>query len=256
MDIAKLFDEISNKMKSDIDQARTTLPHAGMKGSAFEESLREFLRRHLPKSLDISTGIIIDSKGNASRQLDIIVSDSFKTPIFFKSGEIRVIPVECVYAVIEVKANLDEKVLLASYENMKSVRILEKAAYYKPSGVIIYSDNLYGKEWDIWPINYFIFSYDSVDLADLAAKVDKLHKENILPEWKRIDLICVHDKGVICNQLADGKFSALPEPNSKLMVCNTKRALLLFYSLISTYLFQTRLPNFRFINYLGQMKFQ
>jgi hypothetical protein len=255
MKIEEIFDEVANQMRSDLEKARTALKHPGLKGEAFEETFKQFIRDYLPRQLDISTGIIIDSSGNSSRQIDIIVSDSAKTPIFYRNGEIRVIPVECVYSIIEVKAYLDSNELNNIFQNMESVRNLKKISYYKEGGHIRYTNILYGREWEIWPINYYVFAYDSIDLETLAKHIDEEHKTKNLPENSRIDCICALDKGVICNLGPDGKFNALPQPGSSLYAVNTKRSLLLFYTLISNYLNQARLPNFRFIDYLGQLVF-
>lgn len=251
MNINEIFDEVAKQMRSDIEKARKATTHPGLKGLSFEETFRIFLREYLPKTLDISTGILVDANGNSSRQIDIIISDAVKTPIFYKSGEIRVIPIECAYAAIEIKANLDSNEIDRIFQNMKSVRYLEKKSYIKPAGVISYTYNLYGKEWDILPINYFVFAFDSIDLMSLATTIYQKHKTEHLPEWSRIDTVCVLDKGVICNQLKNGLFSATPEPNSQSLVCYTNRSLLLFYSLISPLLNQAKLPDFRFTDYLA-----
>jgi hypothetical protein len=249
---------VASQMRADIKKARAILEHPVIKGASFEEVFRCFLREYLPNSLNVSTGIIVDSKGNSSRQLDVIISDALKTPIFFKSENIRVIPVECVYAIVEVKAYLNSIELKRTFENMQSVRNLKKIAFIKPNvtDIIKRTCNLYGQEWEIWPISYFIFAFDSDELPKLSALLNKIHESASAPEWSRIDTICVLDKGVICNySLSEEKFDALPSPNSKLYVCRTKDALLLFYSLISKYIFQTWLPPFRFTPYLGQMTF-
>jgi len=254
MSIPEIFDEVAKRMRSDFEEARRALEHPGLKGASLEESFRSFLKDYLPRSLDVSTGILLDSHGGVSRQLDVIISDSLKTPIFYRSGDIRVIPVECAYAVIEVKAYLGANELDRVFQNMESVRSLRKIAYVKED-VITYSVNLYGKEWEIWPINYYVFAYDSIELMTLAKYINERHQNKKLPEHLRIDTVCVLDKGVICNQTADGKFDALPQPGSQLYVCETARSLLLFYALTSRYFNQARLPNFRFTDYLGRMKF-
>jgi hypothetical protein len=255
MNIAEIFDEVAKQMRSDFEKARKAVKQPGIKGASFEETFRTFLREYLPQLLDVSTGVLVDAHGSASRQLDVIISDSAKTPIFYRGGDIRVIPVECVYAVIEVKAYLDANELDRVFQNMESVRNLKKTAYVKPAGAIIYADNLYGREWEIWPINYYVFAYDSIELMTLAEHIHLRHQTKKLLEHSRIDTVCVLDKGVICNQHADGKFDALPQPGSKLYVCKTARSLLLFYALISRYFNQARLPNFRFTNYLGKITF-
>ena len=255
MNIADVFDEVAKQMRSDFEKARGVLKHPGLKGKSFEETFRVFLGTYLSRSLDVSTGVLVDAHGGVSRQIDVIISDNAKTPIFYRSGDTRVIPVECAYAVIEVKANLDGDELDRVFENMESVRMLKKTAYFKPTGAISYSVKLYGSEREIWPINYYVFAYDSINLMTLAKHIHKRHQIRELPEHSRIDTVCVLDKGVICNQLAYGILNALPEPGSDLYVCETARALLLFYALTSRYFNQARLPNFRFSDYLGKMTF-
>jgi Domain of unknown function (DUF6602) len=93
--IEEVFDEVAAKMRADFAGSRAALSHGGMKGTAAEEVVRLFLRDYLPAALDVSTGILIDTAGNCTRQLDIIVSDAVSTPILFRSSDIRVIPVEC-----------------------------------------------------------------------------------------------------------------------------------------------------------------
>lgn len=253
--IENIFNLVSEKMRLDFKKTQCAIKHRGLKGGSNEETFRTFLSEYLPASLGISTGELVDANGNVSRQLDVIIYDSAKTPILYRDANTQVIPVECAYAVIEVKAKLDKTELYKTFENMKTVRGLEKTAFIEPSGPIILKDNLYGKEWDIWPINYYIFAYNSIKLKTLANYINEKHQTEMLPEYSRIDTICVLDKGVICNKNADKKIDALPEPGSELYICESeKQSILLFYTLISHYLNQARLPNFKFTDYLGAIK--
>lgn len=253
MDIEGIFEEVSKQMRSDFAKAQKSMTQPGLKGEANEEIVRQFLRQYLPKTLDITSGIIVASTGAQSRQLDIIISDTAKTPILFHSGHIRVIPAECVYAVMEVKAYLDKQELENAYQNMKSVKMLAKTAFFMPRGVIEYTVNLYGKEWHYWPTNHFVFAYDSTNL-DLVVK--NLNDLQIADEvHQRIDAICILDKGVILNQQQDGKFSALPSPGSRIFPSFTSKSLLLFYTLISVILNQANMDYFNFLPYLQKMQF-
>lgn len=253
MDLKGIFDEVSKQMKSDFVKAQKSLSHAGLKGEANEETVRKFLRQYLPKTLDITTGMLVDSNGNQSRQLDIIICDTVKTPIFFQSEETRVIPVECAYAVIEVKAFLDKSELEKSYENMKSVKSLSKKAFFRPKGVISHTNTLYGKEWDFWPIHYFVFVYDSIGLDSVLDNLNNIQEADEI--YKKIDAICVLEKGVILNQRLDGMFSALPEPGSKAIASSTSKPLMLFYALISVILNQANMNFFNLMPYIKDMKF-
>lgn len=238
MDLADVFSEISKKMQIDINETRAVIEHPGSKGTILEETFKDFLRRYLPRSLDISSGILVDSDGGKSRQLDVIISDSFKSPIFYSKADIRVMPVECANVVFEVKARLDTPTIDGIIENMLSVRQLKKIAHYSEGFT-----SLYGVEhWESWPINYYVFAYDSINIKKLAKYIDNKHKALKLPEYSRIDTICVLNKGVIANVDGYGNYDALPTPGSTICFWETEDALLLFYMLIFAHLQDMRFP--------------
>jgi hypothetical protein len=251
MKLDETFDFVAQTMRADFEKARCALTHPGQKGDAFEDVFRGFLREYLPKSLDISTGTLVDTSGAYSRQLDIIISDAAKTPILFKSGEIRVIPVECAYAVIEVKARLDAKEINRIFENMYSVRRLSKKAYFSEQ---TWFDH-YGGHWEILPINYFVFAFDSPDLRELGTLINARHQAEQLQPWSRIDTVCVLDKGLITNRHHDGLLDALPYPDTHMDVVLTKRSVLLFYALVMNYLGSVNMPRFVFTDYIKGIRF-
>lgn len=252
MKLATIFDMVASQMGTDFEQARAALPHPGLKGSALEEAFRGFLRKYLPSKLDVSHGIVIDASGQSSKQMDVIISDALGTPIFYESGETRVVPAEMVYAVIEVKANLNLGELDRCLENMASVRSLAKAAYQPGTSAPI---NMYGQIFTAWPINYFVFSIDSAPLESVSAHLLDYYTTRASPPERRIDTICVLNRGVICNQVPPGNYDALPSSVSKIAHLKTKRALLLFYALTSRYWFQCVLPPFNSVPYLQGMNF-
>jgi len=253
MDLAEIFKEVSTQMLSDFMKAKKSLTHSGLKGEAHEETLRIFLRQYIPKSLDISQGIAVDSKRNQSRELDVIISDTSKTPIFFQSGNTRVIPAECVYGAIEVKTFLDKSETIKSHNNMLSLKSLIKEAYFKKKGVIQYQKTLYGKQWEHWPAHHFVFAYDSNSLQSIVDNLNVL--QNNSPLEKRIDCICVLNKGVILNRTPDGNVSALPTAESSLAYIETAKPLLLFYTMVSVILNQAEMDYFNVLPYLRNMKF-
>jgi hypothetical protein len=137
---------------------------------------------------------------NQSKQLDVIISDYSKAPILYEEADIRTIPVECVYSVIEVKAKLDKGELEKCYANMKSVRQLEKRAYYKKGGAVEDVYYMYGQEYIIPPVTYFIFAFDSIESNTLSDHINKTHSQEQLPVYSRIDSVCVLSKSIICNR--------------------------------------------------------
>ncbi|MBW1992996.1 MAG: hypothetical protein JRI77_00940 [Deltaproteobacteria bacterium] len=251
MDIQGIFAEIGQQMRADFRRTQKSLTHTGLKGTSNEEIVQTFLRSYLPDSLQVAGGQLIDSRGKITRQMDLIIFDALRTPTLFRSGQIQIIPFECAYAVIEIKALLDRSELMNAYQNMLSVRELKKVAYYdSPQREI----TVYGEVHTIWPCHYFLFAFDSIQIAALCNYL-KTAQEN-QPQSKRIDSVCVLDKGVILNKLENGSYDALPSPQSRLSFIETKSALLLFYTLISNYLNQAWIPNFKFVDYLGEMTFQ
>jgi hypothetical protein len=114
---------------------------------------------------------------------------------------------------------------------------------------------MYGKDWPIWPVNYFVFAFEGADLKSVAQRLQDLAINTGAPPEARVDMVCVLNRGVICNQSLDGSFNALPSASSHLFICNTSKSLLLFYTLASNCFNQTWLPSFRFKDYLGEMTF-
>ncbi|AIC14861.1 DUF6602 domain-containing protein [Nitrososphaera viennensis] len=269
MNLGKIFDEISKKMVVDINETRKAIDkHPGLRGESFEEVVREFLEKYLPKAFAISKGFIVDSDGKQSKQLDVIISDAMNSPIFYQKGENRVLPVECVFAVIEVKARLDSVELDKAVDNMLSVRNLTKKAFrtvpsYQP---LFRSIGLYGKEdWIGYPINYFVFAFDSIDLKHLTKLLDRKHKAHKLPEWSRIDGIYVLGKGMVTNYIEyeydDNRIPplhiirTLPEPKSKVTSIKSRRSLLLFYQDLMDCLSMAEVKNFILPDYTYRLRF-
>lgn len=230
-----------------MEKARKAIDvHAGLRGTSFEDIFKKFLREYLPPSLDIFSGIIVDSTGNQSKQLDVIIADAAKTPIFYKSENVRVVPVECVYAVIEVKATLDAEELKKVYANMTSVKCLQKTSFIPTENIVL----LYGTKYDIWPITYYVFAFDSIKLETISEYMKATNKEQKLAIDKRIDSVAVLNKGVICYILDNGTIDTCPHPNSRTAVVTSAKSLLLFYGLLTRILLQAWLPPFQLNRYL------
>lgn len=94
--------------------------HAGEDGRYVEYLIREYLKRYLPRDLEVLTGFILrpavvcgnhdksrkKDEHEISGQLDIIVYDSAHYPIYQRFGDSVIVPPEGVIAVISVKKHL------------------------------------------------------------------------------------------------------------------------------------------------------
>ncbi|GHD40978.1 hypothetical protein GCM10017083_04780 [Thalassobaculum fulvum] len=94
--------------------------HRGEDGRYVEDLVRTYLRKYLPKDLEVLTGFILrpavkTDLSNRSRsgdedrhstQLDIIVYDTGTFPVFQRFGDSVIVPPEGVVAIISVKKTL------------------------------------------------------------------------------------------------------------------------------------------------------
>ncbi|HEX6280731.1 MAG TPA: DUF6602 domain-containing protein [Nitrososphaera sp.] len=118
------FDGVTQRIQAEIDYLNNLIGHAGEKGYANEQALANLLTKFLPKRYSIGSGIIIDSKGNRSKQVYTIVYDSYFHPELFAQGATVLFPVDVVYLVIEVKTILNKNTMTEAINNIASVKRL------------------------------------------------------------------------------------------------------------------------------------
>lgn len=92
-------------------------------GDNRERLVQLFLSKHLPDSLNVFVGgLIIDSDGNESKQIDVIVSNNLG--INFREHEKMFIGVESVASAITVKSMLDKAAIYDCLYNLASIPII------------------------------------------------------------------------------------------------------------------------------------
>lgn len=206
-------------MQIDFEEITSKIQHNGEKGTARENILQEYLKSYIPEKYSFSKGTIVDCKDVQSKQIDIIIHDKFLTPYLVDMNDTKIIPIESVYGVIEVKSTLSKDELRKCVKNIESVRKLQKKTisdYYFPTAGMV-------------------FAYDS------DASLDAIYKNlNELSEDvdidKRISCVCVLNKGVILPVDKNGLRNVTLFPNENTVYGifnNTDDALLLFYLILS-----------------------
>lgn len=108
--IAELFTGLQNQMVAQLNTNRDNITHPGSKGDSLENVWIEWLRKYLPNRYCVDKAIIIDSNGDLSHQIDLVIYDQQYTPFVFTQNGIHYIPAEGVYAVFEVKPDLQGRV--------------------------------------------------------------------------------------------------------------------------------------------------
>lgn len=123
-DIVELFESLRKEMLASLELDRKHISHNVCKGDASETKWREFLQTYLPPRYKVNRGIVINSKGEVSDQIDIVIYDAFNAPFAFKHNDFLYIPIECVCAVFEVKQSMNAHNIKYTKEKIESVRKL------------------------------------------------------------------------------------------------------------------------------------
>ncbi len=104
--LKELFSGLQNQMIAQLNTNRSNITHQGSKGDALENAWIEWLQKYLPKRYSVDKAIVIDSNGDTSHQIDIVIYDNWFTPFIFSQNGFHYIPAEGVYAVFEVKPDI------------------------------------------------------------------------------------------------------------------------------------------------------
>jgi hypothetical protein len=103
--------------------------HPGVQGDGTEHHWIGLLRQRLPRRYDATKGIVVDSAGGRSEQMDLIVYDRQYSPEFWEQGEHHYVPAEAVYAAFEIKPELNKDYVLYAGEKVASVRRLQRTSH-------------------------------------------------------------------------------------------------------------------------------
>ncbi|MEZ4812780.1 MAG: DUF6602 domain-containing protein [Caldisericia bacterium] len=101
-----------------------TLNHPHERGDHTELEWRGLLKAYLPSRYSIDKATIIDSYGNSSRHIDLVIYDAQYSPLLFHQNGIKYIPAESVYAIFEIKPEVNPKNIRQAMSHAKSVRDL------------------------------------------------------------------------------------------------------------------------------------
>jgi len=75
IDIKDLFGGLQNQMVAQLNTNREFILHPGSKGDSLENVWIEWLKKYLPNRYCVDKAIIIDSKGDLSNQIDLVIYD-------------------------------------------------------------------------------------------------------------------------------------------------------------------------------------
>ena len=123
-----LLAELHSDIEQRLARVRRSLAHPGTKGDGSEAVWLQLLQTYLPKRYLTEKAHVVDSNGQFSDQLDVVVFDKQYTPIIFELEGQLIIPVEGVYAVFEAKQSLNAEQVRYAQQKVASVRRLYRTS--------------------------------------------------------------------------------------------------------------------------------
>ncbi|MBR5374135.1 MAG: hypothetical protein IK131_05625 [Paludibacteraceae bacterium] len=128
VELKKLFGGLQKQMEAQLSTDREFIKHPGCKGDALENTWIEWLRKYLPNRYSVEKAIVIDSNGDTSDQIDIVIYDNWFTPFIFTQNGFHYIPAEGVYAVFEVKPEITKDYIKYAGDKIATVRRLKRTS--------------------------------------------------------------------------------------------------------------------------------
>lgn len=130
--LAKLLENLHNDIEQRLEIIRQSFEHPGAKGNASEKVWLDILRKFLPMRYQADSAHIVDSKGQFSEQIDIVIYDRQYSPLIFQYAGELIIPAESVYAVFEAKQTISASEVRYACEKVQSVRKLHRTSIAIP----------------------------------------------------------------------------------------------------------------------------
>lgn len=121
----ELYASMQKQLATNLDAARNANKNPNAKGDESELTWLKLFEEHLPHRYQSVKGIVIDSNGDESHAIDIIIYDRHYTPIIYNQQGYPYIPAESVYAVLESKQELDKELVEYAGQKAESVRKLK-----------------------------------------------------------------------------------------------------------------------------------
>lgn len=126
--LSQLLSSLHEDIQTRLSVARKSFQHPGVKGDASESVWIGLLEKYLPARYSVAKAHVVDSLGNFSDQIDLVVFDRQYSPFIFTYESQTIIPAESVYAVFEAKQTADAQLVKYAQTKVASVRRLHRTS--------------------------------------------------------------------------------------------------------------------------------
>jgi hypothetical protein len=220
-----LMEGLHERVERDLRLARELIGHSPTKGEASQNVWIKLFENYLPERYQARSATIVDSEGEFSDQIDVVIYDRQYSPFLLHAEGQAVIPVEAVYAVFESKQEVQGHFVRYAQAKTASVRRLSRTSVKVPtiSGAYVKTPQ---------PIVGGFLALDARRNRSLAGELTTALKQE--QEVGRLDLGCVAALGTFGCGGADSTTvtldkhaatSFLLELMSRLQACGTVPAI-------------------------------
>lgn len=136
--LSRLLSDLHQDIEQRLATARLAFGHPGAKGYASEGIWLELFQTYLPQRYQAQSAFVVDSKGQFSEQIDVVIFDRQYSPFIFKFQGQIIIPAESVYAVFEAKQAINVGQVEYAQKKITSVRRLHRTSLPIPHAGGIY----------------------------------------------------------------------------------------------------------------------
>ena len=127
LNLAEAFARVQKGMLAQLSVG-SMINHSAIVGAASEQLWLQFFERYLPRRYRAAPAFVIDSCGNRSQQIDLVVFDNLYSPLFFPHESALHVAAESVYAVFEIKSYFSLHHIEYAADKAASVRALKRTS--------------------------------------------------------------------------------------------------------------------------------
>ena len=128
INLKTIFLSLQKQMIEKLSSGREIIFHPTAKGDVSELNWIKWLHLYLPKRYAVNKAFVIDSNNHFSQQLDLVIYDRQYSPFVFNQDGAIYVPAESVYAVFEVKQEINKDYMIYAGNKIKSVRKLKRTS--------------------------------------------------------------------------------------------------------------------------------
>jgi hypothetical protein len=181
--LASLHEDIQHRLAT----ARKSFNHPDAKGDASETVWISLLETYLPKRYQAAKAHVVDSNGNFSQHIDVVVFDRQYSPFIFHYEDQMIVPAESVYAIFEAKQTANAAHVAYAQEKVASVRRLHRTSLPIP-----YAKGTYPAK-PLIPILGGLLTFESDWTPALGPSFESALRSNVGDG--RLDVGCIASRG-------------------------------------------------------------